>query len=139
VPFSLSPSQSQFFAAGSEEGYAPIAKALFGELNVDVYFLEWEDERSGKDFSSLAGHLSENKTVVLGLVSTKLATMEDKASIVAKIKDAAKYAPGGLKQLSVSGQCGFSSTHHGNAITEEDQYKKLRLLKEVAEEVWGSK
>ncbi|PWN23274.1 UROD/MetE-like protein [Microstroma glucosiphilum] len=131
--------KSQFFAAGSEEGYAPIAKALFGELNVDVYFLEWEDERSGKDFSALAGHLSENKTVVLGLVSTKLATMEDKAALVAKIHDAAKYAPGGLKQLAISGQCGFSSTHHGNAITEEDQYKKLRLLKEVAEEVWGSK
>ena len=129
--------KSQFFADGSEDGYAPIAKALFGELNVDAYFLEWEDERSGKDFTALAGHLSKEKTVVLGLVSSKLATMEAKATIIAKIRDAAQHAPGGLNQLALSPQCGFSSTAHGNAIKEDDQYAKLRLCKEVAEEVWG--
>lgn len=131
--------KSRFFAETSEDGYAPVAKALFGELNVDCYFLEWEDERSGKDFTSLGGYLSPNKTVVLGLVSSKFADMEDKATLVAKLKDAAQYLPGGLDQLAISPQCGFSSTHHGNAITEEDQYAKLKLCKEVAEEVWGTK
>lgn len=130
--------KSQFFAAGSEEGYKPIAKALFGELNVDAYFLEAENERSGKDFSALQGHLSPNKTVVMGLVSSKLADMEDKAALIAKIKDAAQYTPRGLEQLAISPQCGFSSTHHGNAITYEDQYKKLRLCNEIAKEVWGN-
>lgn len=129
--------KSQFFAQGSEEGYKPIAKALFGELNVDVYFLEAENERSGKDFSALQGFLSPNKTVVMGLVSSKLADMEDKATLVAKIRDAAQYTPKGLEQLAISPQCGFSSTHHGNAITFEDQYKKLRLCNEVAKAVWG--
>lgn len=129
--------KSQFFASGSEEGYAPVAKALFGELNVDAYFLEWENERSGKDFSALSGNLSANKTIVLGLVSSKVADMEDKAVLVQKIREAAKQLPGGLDQLSISPQCGFSSTHHGNSITEETQYAKLELCKAVAEEVWG--
>lgn len=130
--------KSKFFAEGSQEGYKPIAKALFEELNVDVYFLEAEDERSGKDFSAMKGYLSENKTLVMGLVSSKLATMEDKKVLVDKIRDAAQYTPRGLEQLAISPQCGFSSTHHGNAITVEDQYKKLRLCNEIAEEVWGS-
>lgn len=129
--------KSQFFASGSEEGYAPVAKALFGELNVDAYFLEWENERSGKDFSALSGHLSPHKTVVLGLVSSKLADMEDKATLVAKLKDAARQVPGGIDQLAISPQCGFSSTHHGNALDKQTQYSKLELCKAVAEEVWG--
>lgn len=129
--------RSQFFASGSDEGYAPVAKALFGELNVDAYFLEWENERSGKDFSALSGNLSAHKTVVLGLVSSKVSDMEDKETLVSKLREAAKQLPGGLDQLAISPQCGFSSTHHGNAITEETQYAKLELCKAVAEEVWG--
>ncbi|CAO1631065.1 unnamed protein product [Parajaminaea phylloscopi] len=129
--------KSRFFASGSDEGYAPVAKALFGELNVDAYFLEWEDERSGKDFSALSGHLSENKTVVLGLVSSKVSDMEDRQVLIRKLHEAAKQVPGGLSQLAISPQCGFSSTHHGNSITEETQYAKLQLCKSVAEEVWG--
>lgn len=129
--------KSQFFASGSEEGYAPVAKALFGELNVDAYFLEWEDERSGKDFSALSGNLSRDKTVVLGLVSSKISEMEAKDLLIKKLHEAGQQVPGGLEQLAISPQCGFSSTHHGNAITEETQYAKLELCKAVAEDVWG--
>ncbi|CEH18694.1 hypothetical protein CBOM_05413 [Ceraceosorus bombacis] len=139
--------KSQFFAAGSSEGYAPIAEALFGKLQVDAYFLEWEDQRSGVDFSVLGArpagenarpYLDASKTVVLGLVSSKVGKLEDKEELKRKLHDAAKFAPAGLEQLAISPQCGFSSTVHGNSITSDEQYAKLRLCKEVAEEVWGS-
>lgn len=129
--------RSQFFAQGSRDGYNPIAEVLFQKLNVNAFFLEWEDDRSGKDFSALA-HLPENKVVVLGLVSSKFATLEEKDTLVAKIQDAAKQIKGGagLKQLAISPQCGFSSTVHGNEITPETQFAKLGLCREVALQVW---
>ncbi|UZJ52649.1 hypothetical protein CBS101457_001969 [Exobasidium rhododendri] len=129
--------KSQFFAMGSSEGYEPIAAALFGKMNVDAYFLEWEKpERSGLDFSALR-HLPKTKTVVLGLVSSKVADLEDVDTIVARIHEAAKVVPGGIDQLSISPQCGFSSTVHGNDLTEEEQFKKLQLCRTIAAKVWG--
>ncbi|GAO49531.1 UROD/MetE-like protein [Saitoella complicata NRRL Y-17804] len=122
--------RSNFFASG---GYEPVAKVLFQELNVDTYFLEWDDERSG-DFAPLR-FLPPNKTVVLGLVSSKHANMETKESLKARIAEAAKYAP--LEQLCLSPQCGFSSTAEGNEVTPADQWAKLKLCIEVAEEVWS--
>lgn len=127
--------RSQFFAQGSDQGYNPIASVLFNELNVNAFFLEWEDERSGKDFSALT-HLPENKLVVLGLVSSKFATLEDKQLLIHKLNDAAKHAKGGLNQLAISPQCGFSSTVHGNEITPQTQFDKLALCRDVAEHVW---
>lgn len=99
---------------------------------------EWENERSGKDFSALK-FLPENKTVVLGLVSSKVGTLEDKELLISKIKEAATLVPRGIEQLAISPQCGFSSTVHGNDITEEQQYAKLALCADVAEAVWGAK
>ncbi|EPQ25735.1 uncharacterized protein PFL1_06729 [Pseudozyma flocculosa PF-1] len=130
--------RSQFFAQGSEQGYNPIAQVLFQNLNVDAFFLEWENERSGKDFSALR-HLPDTKTVVLGLVSSKLAQLEDKQTLIDKINDAAQFVPLGTRQLAISPQCGFSSTVHGNEITHDDQFRKLALCADVAEAVWGAK
>lgn len=129
--------RSQFFAQGSDDGYNPIAQVLFQELNVNAFFLEWEDERSGKDFSALQ-HLPPHKLVVLGLVSSKFAQLEDEQTLIAKIHDAAAQIKGGngLKQLAISPQCGFSSTVHGNEITPEDQFSKLNLCRQVALKVW---
>ena len=105
---------------------------LFRELNVDCYFLEWENERSG-DFKPLR-FLPPGKVVVLGLISTKESEMEKKEDIIAKVHEAAKYAP--LEQLALSPQCGFSSTEEGNNISEETQWAKMRLVLEIAKEVW---
>ncbi|SPO28816.1 probable Methionine synthase, vitamin-b12 independent [Ustilago trichophora] len=129
--------RSQFFAQGSKEGYNPIAEVMFKQLNVNSFFLEWEDDRSGKDFSALQ-HLPNNKMVVLGLVSSKFADMEDKQTLIAKVKEAAKSITGeeGLNQLAISPQCGFSSTVHGNEITKQTQFDKLSLCRQVAQEVW---
>lgn len=129
--------KSQFFAMGSSEGYEPIAAALFGKMNVDAYFLEWEKpERSGVDFSALR-HLPKTKTVVLGLISSKVPDLEDVDTIVARIHEAAKVVPGGIDQLALSPQCGFSSTVHGNDLTQEEQFKKLQLCRTIAAKVWG--
>ncbi|KAL1748058.1 hypothetical protein HDZ31DRAFT_80045 [Schizophyllum fasciatum] len=122
--------RSRWFAQG---GYEPIAEVLFRELDVDAYFLEWESERSG-GFEPLR-FLPPAKVVVLGLVSSKLAALEDKAHIVARVREAAKYAP--LDQLALSPQCGFSSTQEGNDLSVEEQWAKMRLVGEVVEEVWG--
>lgn len=127
--------RSQFFAQGSEDGYNPIAQVLFQELNVNAFFLEWEDQRSGKDFTALQ-HLPENKIVVLGLVSSKFAKLEDKQTLIQKIQEAAEQVKGGKRQLGISPQCGFSSTVHGNEITVQDQFKKLGLCRDVALSVW---
>ncbi|KAL2256813.1 hypothetical protein VTK26DRAFT_1079 [Humicola hyalothermophila] len=124
--------RSQWFAEG---GYEPVAEVLFKELDVDVYFLEYDDARSG-DFSPLR-HLPENKTVVLGVMSSKKAELDDKADIVKRLNEAAKYCPRGLDQLCLSHQCGFSSTVEGNNLTEEQQWAKVRLEVEIAKEVWG--
>ncbi len=117
----------------AEGGYEPVAEVLFNELQVDGYFLEYDDARSG-DFVPLR-HVPPGKIVVLGLVTTKLSRLESKDSIKRKIDAAAKQVP--LAQLCLSPQCGFSSTVHGNEIAREAQAAKLRLVVEIAREVWG--
>lgn len=121
-------------AWAAEGGYEPVAEVLFNELAVDGYFLEYDDARSG-DFSPLR-HVPRGKTVVLGLVSTKLGQLEPKDALKRKIDQAAKLVP--LEQLCLSPQCGFSSTVHGNDIAVEAQAEKLRLVVETAREVWGT-
>jgi 5-methyltetrahydropteroyltriglutamate--homocysteine methyltransferase len=114
-------------------GYEPVAEALLAEMHVDAYFLEYDDDRSG-DFRPLR-HLPSGKTVVLGLVTTKLGELESKDALKRRIEQAAQYAP--LEQLCLSPQCGFSSTVHGNNIAMEAQRAKLRLVVETAAEVWS--
>nr|GAT45689.1 predicted protein [Mycena chlorophos] len=123
--------RSRHFAEG---GYEPIAEVLFQMLDVDVYFLEFDTERAGT-FEPLRFLPKGEKVVVLGLVSSKVAQLEDKDYIKGRIAEAAKYAP--LEQLALSPQCGFSSTVHGNEITIADQWAKMRLVHEIAAEVWG--
>lgn len=117
----------------SEGAYDSVADILFGEENVNAYFLEFDDERSG-GFAPLA-KVSGEKKVVLGLITTKSPVLEDKQLVIDGIHDAAKYIP--LERLYLSPQCGFASCEIGNKLTEEEQWAKLRLVKEVAEEVWG--
>jgi 5-methyltetrahydropteroyltriglutamate--homocysteine methyltransferase len=119
----------------AEGGYEPVADVLFNELNVDTYFLEYDDERSG-DFSPLR-LVPLHKTVVLGLVTTKSAALESPLEIGRRIDEAARYMP--LDRLCLSPQCGFSSTVEGNEITEDDQWAKLKLVVDVAREVWGER
>ena len=122
--------KSTHAAAGN---YEPVAEALLAEMNLDAFFLEYDDERSG-DFRPLR-YLPKGKIVVLGLVTTKFGAMETKDALKRRIDEAAQYAP--LDQLCLSPQCGFSSTVHGNNIAVEDQRNKLRLVVETAQEVWG--
>ena len=117
----------------AEGGYEPVAEVLFNELDVDGYFLEYDDARSG-DFRPLR-FLPKGKSMVLGLVTTKLDDVESKDAIKRRIDEAAKYAP--IDQFCLSPQCGFSSTVHGNEIHREAQAKKLRLIVDVAKEIWG--
>ena len=117
----------------SEGAYDSVADILFGEENVNAYFLEFDDERSGS-FAPLA-KVSGEKKVVLGLITTKSPVLEDKQLVIDRIHDAAKYIP--LERLYLSPQCGFASCEIGNKLTEEEQWAKLRLVKEVAEKVWG--
>jgi 5-methyltetrahydropteroyltriglutamate--homocysteine methyltransferase len=118
----------------AEGGYEPVAEVLFNELKVDGYFLEYDDERSG-DFRPLR-FLPKGKTMVLGLVTTKLGELESKDAIKRRIDEAAKYAP--VDQFCLSPQCGFSSTVHGNEIAREQQAAKMRLIVDVSREVWGA-
>lgn len=117
----------------SEGAYDSVADILFGEENVNAYFLEFDDERSG-GFAPLA-KVSGEKKVVLGLITTKSPVLEDKQLVIDRIHDAEKYIP--LERLYLSPQCGFASCEIGNKLTGEEQWAKLRLVKEVAEEVWG--
>jgi 5-methyltetrahydropteroyltriglutamate--homocysteine methyltransferase len=121
--------KSTHFAAGN---YEPVAEALLSRMNVDAYFLEYDDDRSG-DFRPLR-FLPKGKVVVLGLVTTKFGAMESKDTLKRRIDEAARYAP--IEQLALSPQCGFSSTVHGNDIAVEDQRSKLRLVIETASEIW---
>ncbi|HXQ27353.1 MAG TPA: 5-methyltetrahydropteroyltriglutamate--homocysteine S-methyltransferase [Candidatus Acidoferrales bacterium] len=122
--------QSGWFGEGS---YDPIADVLFNKVNVDSYFLEYETARAG-NFEPLR-FVPKNKTVVLGLVSSKLPQLESKDMLKRRIDEAAKYID--LDQLSLSPQCGFASSTEGNRMTEDEQMAKLRLVVEVANEVWG--
>ena len=117
----------------SEGAYDSVADILFGEENVNAYFLEFDDERSG-GFAPLA-KVSGEKKVVLGLITTKSPVLEDKQLVIDRIHDAAKYIP--LERLYLSPQCGFASCEIGNKLTEAQQWAKLALVKEIAEEVWG--
>ena len=118
----------------AEGGYEPVAEIMFNELEIDAFFLEYDDPRSG-DFAPLR-FLPKGKTVVLGLVTTKLGDLESKDDIKRRIDEACKFVD--IDQLALSPQCGFASTVHGNDITTEQQADKIRLVVEVAEEVWGS-
>lgn len=117
----------------AEGGYEPVAEALLNELAIDGYFLEYDDPRSG-DFSPLR-FLPKGKTVILGLVTTKLGELESPDDVRRRIDEAAKFAP--LEQLALSPQCGFSSTVHGNDVSFAQQTAKLELVQQVAHEVWG--
>jgi 5-methyltetrahydropteroyltriglutamate--homocysteine methyltransferase len=119
----------------AEGGYDFVAEALLNELDVDGYFMEWDDERSG-GFEPLRFLPKGEKRVVLGLVTTKRGALESKDELKRRLEEASKHAP--LEQLCLSPQCGFSSTVEGNELTEDEQWAKLRLIVEVAEEVWGS-
>jgi 5-methyltetrahydropteroyltriglutamate--homocysteine methyltransferase len=122
--------QSTWFAEG---GYEPVAEVLFNEMNVDAYFLEYDDERSG-DFAPLR-FVPENKTVVVGLVTSKVGTLEPRDDIVRRIHEVAKYMP--LENICLSPQCGFSSTVHGNELTEDQQWTKLEMIVNIARDIWG--
>jgi 5-methyltetrahydropteroyltriglutamate--homocysteine methyltransferase len=124
--------RSQWFASG---GYEPVAEVMFKELDVDAYFLEYDDARSG-DFAPLR-HLPKGKYVVLGVMSSKQSGLEEKETIVKRLNEAAKFVPGGLDQLCLSHQCGFSSTMEGNELSEEQQWAKVRSMVEIAKSVWG--
>ena len=121
---------STFFTSGP---YDTVADYVFAKENVDALFLEYDDERSG-GFAPLA-KVSDDKTVVLGLITTKSPVLEDKKTVIKRINEAARYIS--LDRLCLSPQCGFASCEIGNKLTEEEQWAKLRLVKEIAEEVWG--
>ncbi|KAK4705062.1 5-methyltetrahydropteroyltriglutamate--homocysteine methyltransferase, partial [Phenoliferia sp. Uapishka_3] len=123
--------RSRSFSSG---GYEPVAEVLLKELDVDMYLLEYDDSRSG-GFEPLRHLPKGHKVVTLGLVSTKTGVLENKADVIARIREAAKFAP--LEQLSVGPQCGFASTVHGNELTKEEQWAKIKLCQEIVEEVWG--
>ena len=122
--------KSTFIASG---GYEPVAEMVFNGINVDGYFMEWDDERSG-GFEPLR-FLPKGKQVVLGLVTTKLGTVETKDYLKRRIEQATQFAP--LDQLCLSPQCGFASTEEGNVLAEDEQWAKLALIVETAKEVWG--
>ena len=117
----------------AEGGYEHVAEALFNELEVDGFFMEWDDERSG-GFAPLR-FVPPGKQVVLGLVTTKRGELEQRDALMRRIEAASRHVP--LDQLCLSPQCGFSSTVEGNALTIDDEIAKLRLVVETAQEVWG--
>jgi 5-methyltetrahydropteroyltriglutamate--homocysteine methyltransferase len=122
--------KSMWMASG---GYDAVAEAVFGTANVDGFFLEYDSERAG-GFEPLR-FVTRGKKVVLGLVSTKRPALEDKDALKRRIDEASRYVP--LEDLCLSPQCGFASSHFGNALTEDDERRKLELVVEVAAEVWG--
>ena len=123
--------RSQWYAEG---GYDPIAERLFGELNVDALLLEYESGRAGT-FEPLR-FVQHGKTVVLGLVSSKLPELESPENLVRRIEAAGRFVP--VENLALSPQCGFASTAEGNLLSEEQQWEKLRLVADTARDVWGS-
>jgi 5-methyltetrahydropteroyltriglutamate--homocysteine methyltransferase len=122
--------QSTFVASG---GYEPVAEILFNAINVHGYFMEYDSDRAG-GFEPLR-FVPKDKTVVLGLVTSKSGRLESKDEIKRRIEQAAKFVP--LEQLCLSPQCGFASTEEGNILAEDEQWAKLRMIVELAEEVWG--
>ena len=127
--------RGNFRSAWAAEGsWDFVAEALLNELQVDGFFMEWDDERSG-GFEPLRFLPKGDKQVVLGLVTTKRGELESKDELKRRIEEASRHAP--IDQLCLSPQCGFSSTVEGNELSHDDQWAKLRLIVEVAEEVWG--
>jgi 5-methyltetrahydropteroyltriglutamate--homocysteine methyltransferase len=122
--------RSTFIASG---GYEPIADLLFNTVNVDAYFLEWDSDRAG-GFEPLR-LLPKHKSVVLGLITSKTGAIENKDFVRRRIDEATRFAS--LDQLCLSPQCGFASTEEGNVLAEDEQWAKLRLVTELADEVWG--
>ncbi len=123
--------RSTFVASG---GYEPVADILFNRINVHGYFMEYDTERAG-GFEPLRFLPKGDKTVVLGLVTSKSGTLESKDDIKRRIDEATKYAP--LEQFALSPQCGFASTEEGNILAEDEQWAKFRMIVELADEVWG--
>ena len=122
--------ESKWYAEG---GYEPIAEKLFGSLNVDRFLLEYDTDRAGT-FEPLR-FMPPDKTVVLGLVSSKDPALESQDMLLRRIDEASKYVP--VENLALSPQCGFASTAAGNLLTEEEQWRKLELVAETARKVWG--
>jgi 5-methyltetrahydropteroyltriglutamate--homocysteine methyltransferase len=122
--------RSSFVASG---GYEPVADVLFNGIDVHGYFMEYDSDRAG-GFEPLR-LVPKNKTIVLGLVTSKSGRLEGRDEIKRRIEQAAKYIP--LDQLCLSPQCGFASTEEGNVLSEDEQWAKLRMIVEIAEEVWG--
>ncbi|MFQ5983042.1 MAG: 5-methyltetrahydropteroyltriglutamate--homocysteine S-methyltransferase [Woeseiaceae bacterium] len=122
--------RSRWMAQG---GYEPVAESLFNDLNVDAYFLEYDSPRAG-DFAPLR-FVGEDKMVVLGLITSKSAELESKNALKQRIDQATGYVP--LERLAISPQCGFASVAGGNALSEDEQMRKLALVVEVAQDVWG--
>jgi 5-methyltetrahydropteroyltriglutamate--homocysteine methyltransferase len=123
--------RSTWVASG---GYEPVAEVLFNQINSDAYFMEYDSDRAG-GFEPLRFVPRGNKVVVLGLVTSKSGVLESKDELKRRIEAASRYVP--LEQLALSPQCGFASTEEGNVLTEEEQWAKLRLCVEVAQEVWS--
>ncbi|MFV2047541.1 5-methyltetrahydropteroyltriglutamate--homocysteine S-methyltransferase [Metabacillus sp. YM-086] len=117
-----------------EGSYAKIAPTLFAKEKVNGFFLEYDDDRSG-DFGPLDYIPNDGPRVVLGVFTSKHGQLEDKENIKARVEEATKYVP--LEQLCISPQCGFASTHHGNILTEEEQWEKLKYIVDVSREIWG--
>lgn len=115
-------------------GYEPVAEALFAKQNVDAYYLEYDSDRAG-GFEPLR-YVGQDKKVVLGLITSKTPELENKQEIIQRIREASRYVD--LERLYLSPQCGFASTEEGNILTEEEQWSKLRLIREISEEVWGA-
>ncbi|HAK1213712.1 TPA: 5-methyltetrahydropteroyltriglutamate--homocysteine methyltransferase, partial [Listeria monocytogenes] len=118
----------------AEGGYGPVAETLFGKLNIDGFFLEYDNERSG-DFAPLKNVTRPDLKIVLGLITSKTGELEDEATIKARIEEASGIVP--LSQLRLSPQCGFASTEEGNILTEEEQWDKLRYVVRLAKDIWG--
>jgi 5-methyltetrahydropteroyltriglutamate--homocysteine methyltransferase len=122
--------RSTWIAAG---GYEPVAEAVLGGIGVDAFFLEYDDQRSG-GFEPLR-YLPGDKTVVLGLITSKAGTLESKDAVKRRIEEATAFVP--LERLALSPQCGFASTAEGNELSEDEQWRKLALCVEIARAVWG--
>jgi 5-methyltetrahydropteroyltriglutamate--homocysteine methyltransferase len=118
----------------SSGGYEPVAETLLAGTNYDGYFLEYDSERAG-GFEPLRFLPKGNKVVVVGVITSKSGVLEKKDDIKRRLEEASRFAS--IDQLALSPQCGFASTEEGNILTEEEQWAKLRLAVEVAQEVWG--
>lgn len=117
----------------SSGGYEPVAEILFGRLNIDGFFLEYDSDRAG-GFEPLRHVDRKDLVIVLGLVTSKSGELENAADVKARISEAAQYVP--LEQLALSPQCGFASTEEGNVLTEEEQWEKLKYVVDIAADVW---